>query len=158
MLYASVINLDERMMMKAIFLDVDGVLNNWDTVERHGGYIGIDPVKVAMLHRIIDETGCVLVLSSTWRLTGHMAQHVYDMVGAEYFVGQTIDHGRGYNLRPNEIVEWIDHNVINEDLFHYAILDDDFDWNDGQHIFRTSMNVGLTDEIAQAVIDHLNGA
>lgn len=144
-------------MPKVIFLDIDGVLNNWDTVERHGGYIGIDPVKVAMLHKIIDETDCVLVLSSTWRLTDSMRQHVYDTIGAEHFVGVTADHGRGYNNRPFEVEEWIDRNVIVNDNFHYAILDDDFEWFEDQNIFHTNMYVGLTDEIAQKVIDHFNG-
>lgn len=144
-------------MPKVIFLDIDGVLNNWDTVERHNGYIGIDPLKVATLHKIIAETGCVLVLSSTWRLTDNARQHVYDTIGPQHFIGLTTDHGRGYNLRPNEVVAWIERNVMVEDNFHYAILDDDFEWLDDQPIFRTSMSVGLTDEIAQQVIDHLNG-
>lgn len=147
--------------MNIVFLDVDGVLNNWDTVERHGGYIGIDPAKVAMLHDIIAKTGCVLVLSSTWRLTDNMRQHVYDTIGAEHFIGVTADHGRyrryNYNTRPDEVAEWIDHNVIVTDNFRYAILDDDFDWFDDQPIFRTNMYVGLTDEIAHQVIVHFNG-
>lgn len=39
----------------------------------------------------------------------------------------------------------------------YAILDDSSDFLWGQHLFRTTWAEGLTDEIADQVIAHLNG-
>ena len=38
----------------------------------------------------------------------------------------------------------------------YAILDDDADFLPHQWLFKTNFNDGITEEIAQAVIDHLN--
>ena len=50
-----------------LFLDIDGVLNNYDTTERCQGFIGIDPDKVKLLKHIIDVTHAEIVLTSTWK-------------------------------------------------------------------------------------------
>lgn len=39
--------------MRIVFLDIDGVLNCKSTRQRHKGFIGIDPVHVEILSRII---------------------------------------------------------------------------------------------------------
>lgn len=46
---------------KAIFLDIDGVLN-----DDHFG-IKIEEERVALLAKIVKETGASIVLSSSWR-------------------------------------------------------------------------------------------
>ena len=54
--------------MKAIFLDVDGVLNYAGCPERTPhGFTGVDPGCVRLLHSIIDPTGAVIILTSTWQ-------------------------------------------------------------------------------------------
>lgn len=53
--------------MKVIFLDVDGVLNCKSTEVRCGYYLGIDDDKVQRLRRIVDATGAIIVLTSTWK-------------------------------------------------------------------------------------------
>ena len=50
-----------------LFLDIDGVLNNYDTTERCQGFIGIDPDKVKLLKHIIDVTHAEIILTSTWK-------------------------------------------------------------------------------------------
>ena len=58
----------ENQVERTIFLDVDGVLNNYRTRERsRNGYIGIDPQRVKVLRQIQEQTGASIVLSSTWR-------------------------------------------------------------------------------------------
>jgi hypothetical protein len=54
--------------MKVIFLDVDGELTytGYTNIPRHN----IDPDKVALLKRIVDNTGAIIVLSSSWK-TGY---------------------------------------------------------------------------------------
>lgn len=66
--------------MRAIFLDVDGVLNSekWyvhrhetmdmSVVAANHPLYEIDPEAVKQLNRITDTTGAKLVFSSTWRL------------------------------------------------------------------------------------------
>lgn len=58
--------------------------------------------------------------------------------------------------RGEEVRYWLLDNVKQEELQSYAILDDDADFGSDQPLFKTSTRVGLTDEIADAVIKHLN--
>ena len=53
--------------VKAIFLDVDGVLNCHSTKDTCNGYRGIEDKKVSYLKEIIDATGAVIVLVSLWK-------------------------------------------------------------------------------------------
>lgn len=54
--------------MKAIFADVDGVLNEDSTPTRtKNSLVFIDSDKLLRLKRIVDATGAKIVLSSTWR-------------------------------------------------------------------------------------------
>ncbi|MBP5684453.1 MAG: hypothetical protein J6X02_04270 [Bacilli bacterium] len=66
--------------MKIIFLDIDGVLNTFQTFrEIHYEFqltglrrVAIDEDKVALLKEIVDNTGALIVLSSSWRKYGKM--------------------------------------------------------------------------------------
>lgn len=55
--------------LKVIFLDVDGVLNCYKTVEKFGVFRGIEQSKVELVRRLVKETGAKIVVSSTWRKT-----------------------------------------------------------------------------------------
>lgn len=137
--------------MKAIFLDIDGVVNCARTKERFGGYIGIDPIKAARVKRIIAETGCEVVLSSTWRLDLKSRNHVKEKVCN--FIDVTVSLP-GNPLRGHEVQQWV---ATHPELTKYAILDDEDDFLEGQPLFRTSFyGHGLTDDIADAVIKYLN--
>ena len=49
-----------------IFLDIDGVLNNFASIERYEDTL--DPDCVAVLNGIIAASQAEVVISSTWRL------------------------------------------------------------------------------------------
>lgn len=141
--------------MKVLFLDIDGVLNSRKYLKRkfmetgRGGTTNIDPVPAALVRRIIDETGCRVVLSSTWRLAEKLRQKVRDDVCE--FVGVTGNYGgepRGY-----EVEQWV---TSHPEVECYAILDDDSDFLKHQPLFKTTFELGLTQEIAEDVIKHLN--
>ena len=53
--------------IKAIFLDVDGVLNCRTTKDKCEVYTGIEDEKVKLLKKIVDETGAMIVLTSSWK-------------------------------------------------------------------------------------------
>lgn len=61
--------------MKIIFLDVDGVLNSDEYIEKtkklniQGIESEVDPEKITLLRNAIVETGAKVVLSSSWRYT-----------------------------------------------------------------------------------------
>lgn len=148
--------------MKVLFLDIDGVCNSRQFVRRMRAtnkkfhlYLQVDPELVKLVQRIIKETNCRVVLSSTWRLYPEAREHVRREVC--HFIDCTPDMQagakRGVIDRGVEIQAWLDeHPTVRQ----YAILDDDGDFLPSQWLFRTTFNDGITEDIAQAVIDHLN--
>lgn len=144
-------------MKKVLFLDIDGVCNNQKTRERQGDtkFIGIKPELAERVRRIVRETDADVVLSSSWRLFPASKEWAEEHVCK--FIDQTVDmqNGKvwGVTERGYEIREWLDRHV---EVERYAILDDNSDFLKGQHLFKTTWELGLTDEIADAVIAHLN--
>jgi hypothetical protein len=147
--------------MKVLFLDIDGVCNSAEYAERRfkktgkGGLLGIDPALASRVRRIIKETGCEVVLSSTWRLYPNARDQVRrDVCG---FIDCTINlqagDKNGRTERGYEVKDWLDRHT---DVEQYAILDDDSDFLPEQHLFKTTFKQGITDEIADNVIAHLN--
>ena len=55
--------------MKVIFLDVDGVLNSQQLFEKceDDQLISVDEDNIKNLKTIVDATGAMIVLSSSWR-------------------------------------------------------------------------------------------
>lgn len=147
--------------MKVLFLDVDGVLNSWPTMkEWHANKWGlihqIGRDLVARVNRIVEETGCKVVLSSIWRHDCRSFPKLEDL--SNYFkkFGATFDlfdkTPRDRNeIRGKEIQMWLDENPGVESI---VILDDD----GGMGLFipywvKTSMETGITDEhVNQAIV------
>ena len=111
--------------MKVIFLDIDGVLNSDEYVDRvkktdiQGIERDIDIEKVKLLKRAIDETGAKVVLSSTWRYTKN----------ASYLKGLLANYGIRVDSTPYiqdkrglEIKKWLSENQGVED---FLIIDDE---------------------------------
>jgi hypothetical protein len=88
--------------MKIIFLDIDGVLNseNWyrrrfkeiNTEDILGKYpfYEFDPLSIAELNRIIEQTEAKVVVSSTWRI-GKSVEDLQKMLDVVGFKGKIID-------------------------------------------------------------------
>lgn len=135
--------------MKVIFLDIDGVLNNKETMQRHRGFIGIDPYLVAIFNRIILATDAKIVLSSTWRLEKVFQDEVRKQVWDFIDITPRLPNEK----RGTEVKVWLDKHP---EVERYAILDDDRDFLEGQPLFKTTWDEGLTEEIAKQVIEYLN--
>lgn len=137
--------------MKVLFLDIDGVVNkreNYDRSRNTGPY-PIDSYCAFLVGRIQLQTGCEVVLSSSWRHHPEGVQNVSERVvrlldKTPYLQG----------IRGDEVQAWLDKYP---EFDKYAILDDDMDFYVYQapHYFKTRFEDGLTDEIAEAVIEHL---
>ena len=137
--------------MKVIFLDVDGVLNTgegWDTIND-------DCVK--RLKQVVDLTGALLVLSSSWQddldlckvLENKLLEH-----NISKWIATTGDD-KLVSERAIAIRDWLSARKVER----FAIIDDDDDAKEFGlhfHFFQTEFNTGLTDEIANAVVAHLN--
>lgn len=134
--------------MKILFLDVDGVLNHaltFQQPDRSNIYL-LDMDCVARLQRIVKESGCKVVLSSTWRGDKEGVKVIEEKVVK--LIGLT-PHLSG--PRGAEVNAWLLQHGHEKTPF--AILDDDSDFYPWQPFFKTKFhNGGLTDEIADKVI------
>ena len=153
-------------MDKILFLDVDGVLNNetwagemWDdyNIKVYNKNILYQPALV-QLRRIINATGAKIVVSSSWRKIHDAYQDLLrwlDMYGMNVLDTTSKTTSRYRQIRGDDIGEWLN---AHPGVESYAILDDDDDMGEHMnHLIRTNMYYGLTEEKANACIDLLNG-
>lgn len=147
--------------MKILFLDIDGVCNSEETFRKDGKvHFPMDAYMTFLVGKIKLDTGCEIVLSSSWRHHDESVAYLETKFGK--FLDKTGSCCSG--VRGAEIYNWINKNIPYEERqeggsFRYAILDDDSDmliWQQ-PHFFHTSFKTGLTPEIAEAVTAHLNG-
>lgn len=144
-----------KYKMRVLFLDIDGVCNSRAWAEKGNSlWNGTDPDAVALVRKIIKETKCTVVLSSTWRLYPDSRAAVKRDVCHYYDVTKDMQAGakRGIVERGLEVQEWLDRHP---EVTQYAILDDESDFLPNQWLFKTTFAKGITEEIAQSVIDHL---
>lgn len=175
--------------MKVLFLDIDGVLNseNWfayriycvknnmvnilmnfvDTDDRNIKHklTMLDDRAIANLNRIIEETGCKVVLSSSWRspieseniftqdllkLKGFKYEF-YDVTPRLWFSDFSIRRGE-------EIKFWLDKESEKHEIESFVILDDDSDMLPEQmnNFIHIDGQVGLTDRDVLTAIEILN--
>lgn len=163
--------------MKAIFLDIDGVLNNFNTNKKYRsksrcrGLIGIDKDKVKRLAKIVQETNSILILTSSWKIgwelklseintLNYHAKYLNNHLkrkGNLFITDKTREYnlnyrGKGiqsYLIKHPEITEWI---VLDDEIFidyeREGIM---------PHLIQTNSDLGLTNEDTDAAIKMLKG-
>lgn len=163
--------------MKAIFLDIDGVLNNFNTDPQFKskscchGYIGIDKDKIKRLAKIVNETNAILILISSWK-EGWEPNRNYDaslFPHAKYLdnhlkyrgnliiTDKTKDSNKPFR-RGETIYNYLkDHPEITS----WIVLDDEIfkdynQYNIYTHLLLTDSNYGLTDKDVEHAIKKLN--
>ena len=141
--------------MKVLFLDVDGVLNHtqflMEYAKTHDDLFAVDPGKVVLLKEIVMRTGCKLVLSSAWRYSPEAwetLQRQLDVVGLSIW-SSTPKFSRS---RAEAIQLWLEHN---QDVTHFAIVDDDEEADFGEAFCKTHFDTGLTEGVVDAIVIHL---
>ena len=149
-------------MMKIIFLDVDGVLNNdswcWDLYYKYGVYVYTNNIlyepSLLQLRRIINKTDAKIVVSSAWRkvpsaysdLLQWLKRYGMEVYDTTPYVG---------GIRGDDIEAWLKEH---DDVESYVILDDDDDMGIlYDRLVRTDFNKGLTKEDADICIKMLGG-
>jgi hypothetical protein len=136
--------------MKALFLDIDGVLNCEATPNpRKLPYI-VDPNLLALFHDLVKKAQATIVLSSTWRVdpVGLLAAKFYEVPFDD--VCPDIPDAP----RCEELLSWL---RLHPDVTRYAVLDDSDDCLDELPLFQPSARLGLTPEIAKGIDDFLAG-
>ena len=130
---------------KYLFLDVDGVLNSvsWYREEWNKNHVypqgDFDPKCVELVNRIVEETGCKVVVSSSWRTESNL-QSIFDKVGLKFKIHSITPFG---SHRGCEIQEWLDSQT---EPYVYAIVDDDRDMLSHQrkYFIKTNTAIGLS--------------
>ena len=169
-------------MDKYLFLDFDGVLNTANyakRLKREGidlyDEFGpmFDPTTIANLNRIVEETGCKIVLSSSWRNEGFMRMLALwkdRNLPGELFAMTPILLSTTYqdarsgemfsiperNAKALEINAWLEEFA--ERPCQYVIIDDEnvFFQSQQEHLVQTGEISGLTYEKARTAIEILN--
>lgn len=142
--------------MKVIFLDVDGVLNSMQTPAWMGDDWDLPLAKhICHLHRVVAETGAVIVVSSSWREYPYamrkleLALKVFEL--PIYDVTPVIDLDR-----PAEIRAWLQ---AHPQVDRYVILDDEtfsFQEEELENFVFVPAYTGLTSKEADQAIAILN--
>lgn len=143
---------------KVLFLDIDGVANCATTHARFRGFIGIDPYMAFMIGKIVLDTDCKLVLSSSWRCfhddgvleISKQISFIDDVTPSPWY-----DKERQHtSTRGEEIQAWLD---VHPEVTTYAIVDDDSSMLETQlpNYFQTRWSTGITPQIAEAITEHL---
>ncbi len=137
-------------IMRAIFLDIDGVLNCKRTRNPRKLPYVVDPPLLARLQRVLQTTGAQVVLSSTWR---------YDPAGlfSAYRWGipfRDVTPDLPNRPRNEEIRLWL---ARHGEVTRFAVLDDEDDELDSLPLFQPSAATGLTEKIADGLIAFLTG-
>jgi hypothetical protein len=117
--------------MKVIFLDIDGVLNNWtDGSDEHGHIFNTKMVE--NLRNIIDSTNSKIVISSSWKIQG--LDFLRNLWKIRKLPGEILDTTPNvvdirdtdgyYDLvdRGHEIKQWLLDTEY--DIENYCIIDD----------------------------------
>ena len=145
------------MLHKILFLDCDGVLNFIDSlIKQPSGDSGVEPRCTAQLKRIVEATGCDIVLSSTWRKHQPCVNYLFssvDLIVRRAVIGKT-PVMEGNSTRGDEIQRWLD---LNEFVGNFVIVDDEDDMGHLlPHLVQTDLYCGLTADDADRIIERLN--
>jgi len=144
--------------MRVIFLDVDGVLNTQDIIHnadrsKHWSETHLDPERIALLDQIVERTGAVCVLSSSWRILVPV-DDFEQLLAARGFRGRIIDRTGSCGNRGNEIRDWL---LEHPEVERFAVLDDDSQDMEAvkDHLVLTSFERGLEPKHVEEVIKRL---
>tara|TARA_Y100000310_G_scaffold118047_2_gene116771 strand:- start:3865 stop:4335 length:471 start_codon:yes stop_codon:yes gene_type:complete len=145
--------------MKVIFLDIDGVINNAASIMKPGLHT-LNPACVERLNRLCDETGAVVVVSSTWRKVWPLValQQRFEEYG---FTGRLVDRTPIIRNaeRGQEIASYLSDCAIHGyPIERWVILDDNTDMGPllGD-LVKTDHQAGLTEEDMDRAREKLNG-
>ena len=128
-------------MNKIIFLDFDGVVNNFAEPD---SFRKLSVKNVKVLNRLIKLTNASIVITSVWRINYSMEVLKQVLINAAFKYPESVIDVTplGYGYRGKEIKEWLDqHPEVSE----FVILDDDSDMEPYMDkLVRINSSKGLT--------------
>jgi hypothetical protein len=142
-----------------IFLDIDGVLitgSSGNMVTSHGVMSYMEPSCLKSLSKILRcQAKPKIVISSSWRISMSNTELAFADNNASDIWGFVIGNTGSYlTTRSDEIRKYLDNN----DYLDYVIIDDhDMTTSFGPRMFVTEFNIGLTNKIADDIIEYFGG-
>ena len=155
-----------------VFLDIDGVLNSkqWyahdaashegispSSSERRLWERSIDPDCVQRLNRILQQTGAVVIVSSSWRKK-HALSEIVSILESRGFRGEVAGatSANGTLSRTEEIAAWLKEN--RSPGAAYVVVDDEITSGlPAERVISPSNQTGLTDKDVEQAIAILTG-
>ena len=150
--------------MKVIFLDFDGVINDYMTINE------INEYNVKMLKRIVNESDSKVVVTSSWKYPYQRNnKNMEDFLNNNYYVRTLKENGidiidwtpyittqwKKYNQREQEILEYLRNHP---EITQYLILDDDYIIESlKEHEIFLDLQAGLREKHIAPAIEILNG-
>ena len=154
--------------MRVIFLDFDGVLNTERYLRERDPRTQsiLDEAKLTLLRRIVEETGAMIVLSTSWRRHWDPDSVRWDATWKP--CGEALrNHGltvydrtpdyedHSGNNRDREVRDWL--TAHKGEVESFVILDDvRMGWEElSERLVNTNPYRGLTEEMANEAVQHL---
>lgn len=135
--------------MKAIFLDIDGILNSevwWHDVMSKYGIDIVDLYNqeaMMLLKQLVNLTDARIVLSSSWRISEYSRERVMDNF-VPYDLSLYSITGQEEGTRGHQIMEWLQRHP---EVTEYVAFDDDHDLTElGPHFIHVDGYYGLKRE------------
>jgi len=149
--------------MKVIFLDIDGVLVNRESLRKNSGFKAVgNQGCIRVLNKILGQTGAVIVISSSWRLFYSLDElrlilKTWGVSGE--IIDKTPDLSAYYRdrwdvpERGDEIWSWLGRH---REVTSFVVIDDDMDMNRVvDKLIRTEFEIGLTENDGDKAIEIL---
>jgi len=142
---------DRDIPKDVLFLDIDGVLNNYWMERDLGHCFRYDSTNVDALNNLLRRHGSLcIVISSTWRLYFSLENfpHLLSVGGVDYdlirIIGMTPTGKIAPQFRGDEILSWLKHT--NYPVRQFVVVDDLPISNPGllPNFVKTDPEVGLT--------------
>lgn len=151
--------------LKVLFLDFDGVLNSLPFLRRYtGDGVGLDPACMALLQHIVESTGAVIVLSTSWREYWNRVEAECDPIGCrinevfrEYGLTVWDKTPQLRQRREEEIQTWLEAHEA--EVAQFAVVDDTLlgaPFLSGHFVKTVGYTTGLDQSAAEQVIAILN--
>jgi hypothetical protein len=143
--------------MKVLFLDIDGVLNPFRTDSDGNITTKLDDDCVNRLCRIIHETNCVVVISSSWKASNHLMDVLEEVLFPKLPSGCVVGCTPTFIPQQNREVEISAYLSKNSDTIDNYVIVDDYDFElksflESGHIVITDALVGLSQKDADECI------
>lgn len=135
--------------MKLLFLDIDGCLNSYrsDLIFGHEKKIeNLDPIALALVQKVVKETGCVICLSSDWRF-----YHDYTKLGKQLNLPILFETAHPKKEEDEDRAAEIQEVIDGLKPEKYAIIDDE----EYRHEFDGMVWVNVAEEEGFSYKDYL---